>query len=135
MLADYFSLEFEMIGGSLHLTGLPLLLDDFCPWFAGLPVYIVRLATEVDWDNEKLCFDGFSKETAAFYSVKEKKGAQPRFDVGQHGGDMVEWRYTIEHVVYPAVKKILVPPAACLTDRTLLQVANLPDLYKVFERC
>ena len=59
MLADYFSLEFEMIGDSLHLTGLTLLLDDFCPWFGGLPVYIVRLATEMDWDKEMLCFDTF----------------------------------------------------------------------------
>jgi len=135
MLADYFSLELEMIGGSLHLTGLPLLLDDFCPWFGGLPVYIIRLATEVTWDDEKGCFDTFSKETAAFYSVKEKEGAQPRYDMGQHGGDMVDWKFTVEHVVYPAVKKTLVPPAACMTDKTLLQVASLPELYKVFERC
>jgi len=135
MLADYFSLEFEMIGDSLHLTGLPLLLEDFCPWFGGLPLFIIRLATEVDWDTEKSCFDSFAKETAAFYSVREKKGLQPRFDTGQHGGENVDWRHTVEHVVYPAVKKILVTPAACLTDKTLLQVANLPDLYKVFERC
>ena len=32
MLADYFSLEFEMIGDSLHLTGLPLLLDELLVW-------------------------------------------------------------------------------------------------------
>ena len=86
MLADYFSLELEVIGGCLNLTGLPLLLDDFCPWFGGLPVYIVRLATEVNWDDEGLCSDSFAKETAAFYSVKEKEGAQPRYDMGQHGG-------------------------------------------------
>ena len=48
---------------------------------------------------------------------------------------MVDWKYMIEHVVYPAVLKTLVPPSACLTDRTLLQLASLPDLYKVFERC
>ena len=86
MLADYFSLELEVIGGCLNLTFSPLLLDDFCPWFGGLPVYIVRLATEVNWDDEGLCSDSFAKETAAFYSVKEKEGAQPRYDMGQHGG-------------------------------------------------
>ena len=135
MLSDYFSLEMEVIGEDLYLTGLPHLLDDFCPWFGGLPVYLIRLATEVNWEDEKKCFDTFSKETAAFYSVKEKKGFEPRYDLGQHGGDKVDWHYTIEHVVYPAIKKLLVPPAECLTDKTLLQVANLPDLYKVFERC
>ena len=81
------------------------------------------------------CFDILAKDTAAFYSVKEKKGSQPKFDTGQHGGNMVDWKYMIEHVVYPAVLKTLVPPSACLTDRTLLQLASLPDLYKVFERC
>ena len=90
-------------------------------------------ATEVDWDNERLCFDILAKDTAALY--KEKKGSQPKFDTGQHGGNMVDWKYMIEHVVYPAVLKTLVPPSACLTDRTLLQLASLPDLYKVFERC
>ena len=42
-------------------------------------MYIARLATEIDWDKEMLCFDTF------VYSVKEKKGAKPRFDTGQHG--------------------------------------------------
>ena len=42
MLAEYFSLELEMIEGSLYLTGIPMLLENFCPWFGGLPLYIVR---------------------------------------------------------------------------------------------
>jgi DNA mismatch repair protein MLH1 len=29
----------------------------------------------------------------------------------------------------------LLPPKRLAEDGTLLQVANLPDLYKVFERC
>ena len=135
MLAEYFSLELETIEGQLHLTGLPLLLEDFCPWFGGLPLYILRLATEVEWDSEKECFQTFAEETARFYSVGEVKGRSPRYDYGQHGGESTEWSQTVEHTLLPAIKKLLLPPASCMTDRTLVQVANLPDLYKVFERC
>ena len=70
MLAEYFSLEMDVLEGQLHLTGIPLILEDFCPWFGGLPLYIVRLATEVDWEDETNCFDTFSIETAQFYCCK-----------------------------------------------------------------
>ena len=137
MLADYFSLELEVFDGSLHLTGIPLLLEDYCPWFGGLPIYIVRLATEVEWESEKECFESFVQETARFYSCREVPGRSPRFDVGQHGaGDQGHsWQHVVEHVLYPAIKKTLLPPRECLNDKTIIQVANLPDLYKVFERC
>ena len=135
MLADYFSLEMEDIEGSLHLTGIPLLLENYCPWFGGLPNYLCMLATEVDWSDEAKCFESFARETASFYSVREVKRREARFDMGQHSGATGDWKHILEHVVFPAIKKRLLPPKECLNDKTLVQVANLPDLYKVFERC
>ena len=135
MLADYFSLEIEDIEGSLHLTGIPLLLEDYCPWFGGLPNYLCMLATEVNWSDETECFNSFARVTASFYSVREVKGREARFDMGQHGGTTGDWRHIVEHIVFPAIKRRLLPPKECLSDKTLVQVANLPDLYKVFERC
>ena len=44
MLADYFSLEIDAVG---NLKSLPLLLDDYVPNLNGLPMFILRLATEV----------------------------------------------------------------------------------------
>jgi DNA mismatch repair protein MLH1 len=49
--------------------------------------------------------------------------------------DVNSWRQTVEQVIYPAAKQILNPPKICSEDMTFVQVANLPDLYKVFERC
>jgi len=138
MLAEYFSLEMDVLEGQLHLTGIPLILEDFCPWFGGLPLYIVRLATEVDWEDETNCFDTFSIETAQFYCCKEISGQSPRYDLEQHGASDepgLTWQHTVEYVLYPAIRKLLLPPKECLNDRTLVQVANLPDLYRVFERC
>lgn len=33
----------------------------------GLPLYLLRLASEVNWFNEKECFLNFCRETARFY--------------------------------------------------------------------
>ncbi|MEQ2206037.1 hypothetical protein XENOCAPTIV_021414 [Xenoophorus captivus] len=83
-----------------NLTGLPLLLDKYTPIMEGLPMFILRLATEVrspcffskkicgkmygrlevfnagvvqvNWDNEKECFRDFSKECSAFYSIRKQ---------------------------------------------------------------
>jgi DNA mismatch repair protein MLH1 len=43
-------------------------------------------------------------------------------------------RWQVQHVLFPAMRKYLVPPKALL-DRDVVQIANLPDLYRIFERC
>lgn len=45
------------------------------------------------------------------------------------------WKWTVEHVVYKAFRSHLLPPKHFTEDGNILQLANLPDLYKVFERC
>lgn len=46
-----------------------------------------------------------------------------------------KWHWTLEHVLYPAVKKYLLPTKQLFEKRAVLQIASLPELYKVFERC
>jgi len=87
-----------------NLTGLPLLLDRYTPLMEGLPMFVLRLATEVssppppppraalgashvglvlqvNWDNEKECFRDLSRECGMFYSVRKQyvleAGEQP----------------------------------------------------------
>ncbi|KAE8597186.1 hypothetical protein XENTR_v10016382 [Xenopus tropicalis] len=69
MMADYFSLEIDQEG---NLIGLPILLDNYIPPMEGLPLFILRLATEVNWDDEKECFESFSKECSMFYSIRKQ---------------------------------------------------------------
>ena len=38
----------------------------------GLPMYILRLATEVSFADEMSCFDTFARETARFYRFVPK---------------------------------------------------------------
>uniref|UniRef100_A0A667XHZ8 DNA mismatch repair protein MLH1 n=1 Tax=Myripristis murdjan TaxID=586833 RepID=A0A667XHZ8_9TELE len=123
MLEDYFSVEIDQEG---NLTGLPLLLDKFTPVMEGLPMFILRLATEVNWDNEKECFRDFSKECSHFYSIRKQYILEEA---------ELNWRWNVEHVVFKAFRNLFSPPKQFSEDGSVLQIANLPDLYKVFERC
>jgi len=143
MLLDYFSLEIDKEGCVLTL---PLLVDGYVPNLNGLPMFVLRLATEVDWDSEEGCFRTFAQECSRFYAFKtdpyqsednsskdddtteDSDGAKP-------SSSNCSWQWTVEHVLFPAFRTGLVPPSRFAEDGTLLQIANLPDLYKVFERC
>ncbi|CAG0886731.1 unnamed protein product [Darwinula stevensoni] len=121
MLDDYFALE---VSPNKELVSIPLLLasiflENYVPCLEGLPRYLVRLATEVDWSAEKPCLQGICHETASFYAKMKKEN----------------WEWTTEHVVYPAMRQMLSPPKSFASDATFIQVAHLPDLYRVFERC
>jgi DNA mismatch repair protein MLH1 len=136
MLADYFSLE---IDGEGNLIGLPLLIDNYVPPLEGLPIFILRLATEVNWDEEKECFESLSKECAMFYSIRKQYISEETVLSGQQsevsGSTPNSWKWTVEHIVYKAFRSHLLPPKHFTEDGNVLQLANLPDLYKVFERC
>ncbi|KAM8758264.1 DNA mismatch repair protein Mlh1 [Rhynchonycteris naso] len=136
MLADYFSLEINEEG---NLIGLPLLIDNYVPPLEGLPIFILRLATEVNWDEEKECFESLSKECAMFYSIRKQYISEESTLSGQQsegpGSTPNPWKWTVEHIVYKALRSHLLPPKRFTEDGTVLQLANLPDLYKVFERC
>uniref|UniRef100_A0A8C8VNC4 MutL homolog 1 n=1 Tax=Pelusios castaneus TaxID=367368 RepID=A0A8C8VNC4_9SAUR len=136
MLKDYFSLEIDEDG---NLTGLPLLLDNYIPPLEGLPMFILRLATEVNWDEERECFESLSKECALFYSIRKQYIVEESNLTSQQneelGSGSTSWKWTVEHVIYKAFRMHLLPPKHFSEDGNILQLANLPDLYKVFERC
>uniref|UniRef100_A0A452J5U4 DNA mismatch repair protein MLH1 n=1 Tax=Gopherus agassizii TaxID=38772 RepID=A0A452J5U4_9SAUR len=136
MLKDYFSLEIDEDG---NLTGLPLLIDNYVPPLEGLPMFILRLATEVNWDEEKECFESLSKECAMFYSIRMQYIMEESDLTSQQteelGSGSSSWKWTVEHIIYKAFRTHLLPPRHFTEDGNILQLANLPDLYKVFERC
>jgi len=121
MLDDYFSIQVDAEG---RLLALPLLLDDFRPPIVALPLFLIRLATEVNWESERQCLHDISRELARFYSW-----TPPTDDASEADS------FQLEHALFPAIKEQLLPDKAAAEDGTVLQVADLPDLYKVFERC
>ncbi|KAG7334305.1 hypothetical protein KOW79_002712 [Hemibagrus wyckioides] len=130
MLDDYFSMKIDEEG---NLTGLPLLLDNYCPAMEGLPLFILRLATEVNWDSEKDCFHDFTKECSYFYSLRKEYTPEPEAGT-DHADAEPSWQWKVEHILFKAMRSIS-PPKQCSEDGSVLHIAHLPDLYKVFERC
>ncbi|KAM7385890.1 hypothetical protein PAMP_001938 [Pampus punctatissimus] len=132
MLEDYFSVEVDQEG---NLIGLPLLLDKYTPVMEGLPMFILRLATEVNWDNEKQCFRDFCKECSMFYSIRKEYILEAEVAEEQQDSELNSWRWKVEHIIFKAFRTLFSPPKHLSEDGSVLQIANLPDLYKVFERC
>ncbi|TRY55895.1 hypothetical protein DNTS_029136 [Danionella cerebrum] len=130
MLNEYFSLEIDEEG---NLTGLPMLLDNYIPAMEGLPMFILRLATEVNWDKEKECFHGFSVECSHFYSIR--KCYTLEVDPEETQDVEKSWQWKVEHVLFKGFRSLFSPAKHLSEDGSVLQIASLPDLYKVFERC
>jgi len=135
MLNDYFSLNIDQNG---NILTIPMLLDGYVPFLENLPIFVLRLATEIDYEEEEACFRTIAKELARFYAVSIDEDSQ--FDAKQYH-EIAEsdkplkesWMKVIESVVYPALKSKVWPSKSCI--KNFVNVARLPDLYKVFERC
>ncbi|KAI0826460.1 histidine kinase-like ATPase [Irpex lacteus] len=136
MLRDYFLLEITE-GGLVN--SLPLLLKGYVPNLDKLPLFLMRLGPQVNWHSEAECFESFLRELAYFY-VPEPLFCDTSTDSGEaelsesEKTTVTAVRWQIQHLLFPAMAKYMTPPRTLL-DRDVVQVANLPDLYRVFERC
>jgi DNA mismatch repair protein MLH1 len=147
MLEDYFSIRFERrcVQGqsqkqSLWLTGLPIVLQGFSPQPYALPLFLLRLANEVDWTAEMPCFQGICKEIASFYAelpIADSEESSPVDDSTHTNIELIEdeAKFYVKHTLYPVIAHLLVPPKVFASNGSVVKLANLTSLYKVFERC
>jgi len=114
---------------------------------------------KVNWNSEQECFDMFLRELAYFYvpgpgpllvppaaaSTSSPNGDDDDTDAtGDKDDDdhaasnarreEASEKWQIEHVLFPAMKRYMTASKSLLT-RDVVQIASLPDLYRVFERC
>lgn len=120
MLKIYFSMKISPEG---YLLSLPLILRGYIPCMDKLPLFLLRLGTEVDWTEEQSCFDLFSRELAIFYSL----------DAPINQSEHDDYIDKVEHIIFPSFKTHFSAPTKLKPYVT--QLANLNDLYKIFERC
>ncbi|THH32545.1 hypothetical protein EUX98_g1632 [Antrodiella citrinella] len=133
MLSEYFSVKISEDG---NLETIPLLLRDYTPNLDKLPLFLLRLGPQVDWTSERECFDTFLRELAYFYVpeplLPEDPPEEDSAKLMTDAEKAVAWQ--IQHALFPALSRYLAAPKLLL-DRDVVEVANLPDLYRVFERC
>ncbi|OCH93343.1 DNA binding protein [Obba rivulosa] len=131
MLNEYFSLSICANG---NVQSLPLLLKDFTPNLDKLPLFLMRLGPQVNWTSEKDCFDNIFRELAYFYVPEPLLPGSNALTTTEDDAEGKAVKWQIQHVLFPAMARYFVAPKSLL-DRDVVQVANLPDLYRVFERC
>lgn len=148
MLSEYFSinitgntdLEDEAIQfESARMTSIPLLLKGYMPPLSKLPFFVYRLGTKVNWEEEELCFDGIMRQLALLYVPEIVESINPEDqDVSEDQKTVFiskteEMSAVLDNVVFPCIKKRFLAPRDLVRD--IVEIANLPGLYRVFERC
>ncbi|OCF38700.1 DNA mismatch repair protein MLH1 [Kwoniella heveanensis CBS 569] len=155
MIDEYFSLSISDNG---KVETLPMLLTGYTPNLDRLPHFLLCLGTRVNWESEKECFVSFLRELAFFYSPRplsdtpedaasnpNSPGEDPAAASLPSGASEEEisaststeevnhqlWQ--LEHVLFPSFRKHTFWPRDRLVE--VNQVANLPDLFRIFERC
>jgi DNA mismatch repair protein MLH1 len=90
---------------------------------------------KVNWGSEAGCFETFLRELAYFYvpGPLNVTKATDKGDKAQSTEEKAE-RWQIQHILFPTIRRYLMAPKSLL-ERDVVQVASLPDLYRVFERC
>lgn len=164
MLKEYFGIEIDCV--NVRLNTLPLMLKGYIPLLDKLPLFLIRLAFHVDWNQEKPCFRHICRELGYFYAAEEP-WPEPNSELSEDADPL--YLDTLEHIIFPALKDSFFPSSSLLSidsgtlhppnslalvydalpskdisvkeelslkaEAALVQVADLPDLYKVFERC
>ncbi|PON72536.1 DNA mismatch repair protein [Parasponia andersonii] len=66
MLEEYFCIHIDTHG---NLLRLPVVLDQYTPDMDRVPEFVLCLGNDVDWENEKNCFQAISAALANFYAM------------------------------------------------------------------
>lgn len=155
MLEDFFSIKIkkelnqETNIEEVYVETLPMLMEDFEPNLVDLPLFMIRLSTEVEWKEEMLCFDSICREISLFYSIKNKNyteeasgekikstkeptesTSQPKTSSQAEPNE----NWIIEHILYNSFRNMLLPSNEN-EKQTCFKIVDLSKLYKVFERC
>nr|ODN86354.1 DNA mismatch repair protein MLH1 [Cryptococcus depauperatus CBS 7841] len=135
MLDEYFSLSITENG---KVETLPMVLKGYTPNLDRLPHFLLCLGTRVEWKEEKTCFETSLRELAFYYSPRPFDESStdlpnPSDHAIETDQEVTHQLWQLEHVLFPSFRRYTSWPKDKLGDVT--QVANLPDLFRIFERC
>lgn len=142
LLDECFSVRVSEDG---ELTGLPVLLEQHAPSAKAIPELLLSIACDTDWTGERACFSSIASCLADCYALTPLEAADCRNALAVLGDghhvpsnaagkeDRAHWQ--LAHVVFPAIRLFLVPARSLASDGSVVQVASLEHLYRIFERC
>jgi DNA mismatch repair protein MLH1 len=139
MIDEYFSISITPEG---TLESIPMLLKGYTPDLDRLPHFFLCLGTRVNWGEEKECFGSILRELAFFYAPRSldpgndsEENEQEIEGEGEEKEEERHARWQLEHILFPSMRKYTHWKRDSLSNGDLKQVANLPDLFRIFERC
>lgn len=135
MLEEYFSIKVD--GEEQTLETLPAIIPGHSTIvLERLPTFMLRLGSEVDWERERECFEGIAKELALlhvpFFEGESDEGQEP--EQKDPGADSEKLTRVMTQAWLPSMR-CYQPSKDLIANKAVVQVASLPSLYSVFERC
>ena len=128
MLAEYFQIKIDEEG---NLIGLPQIFENNIPDLRRLPLFILNLCTEVNWEEEQSCFNDIALQLAEFYHYQNI----PNDSEFLNEEEMKNREWNVRHLLLPSFRSSFSPPRKFANDGSIIQIASLENLYKIFERC
>ncbi|KAJ2623131.1 DNA mismatch repair protein [Coemansia sp. RSA 1694] len=126
MLEEYFHIKVSDIG---TIETLPMVIRDYSPDYDKLPLFLYNATYSVNWDDEQQFFKSFANVLATLYALEPPLPSDP-----QSATD--EYQLVVEHRIMPSLKgSSFWASNNLLTENALVQLVDLPDLYRIFERC
>lgn len=126
MYREYFSVIFEEESNDLRLKRLPMLLNEYTPSLNKLPLLLYKLYKKINYEDEEECLDGILKQISLWYV--------PEIIPQENIAERDALNLVLENTILPMLKtKNFLPTKSLISD--IIEIANLPGLYKIFERC
>jgi DNA mismatch repair protein MLH1 len=144
MLNEYFSLEME----EGKLVAVPQILDNYVPPMHRIPELLYGVAESLVLQTEVECLQNVGIEIALFNSTcqeweiierdlvyDESQEDESAKSSGAHGYSKQRLSWTIQHIIFPALRLMFLPPTEFTEDGSVMEIASLSELYQSFERC
>ncbi|XBW35107.1 hypothetical protein QEN19_000670 [Hanseniaspora menglaensis] len=126
MFKEYFNINIIEEDEDIRITQLPILLPEYTPSLTKLPLFLYKLGLKVNYEEEEACLKGILKELSLWYipEIIPQDEIKKRSDLD----------HILESLIIPMLRtKNFLPTKALVND--IIEIANLPGLYKIFERC
>ena len=139
MYQEYFQISITQHNGEYYLNTLPMILRGIQPVMDKIPFFLYRLGNAVNYEAEKECLQGIMQQIALLYipEIIDPSSNQelepPDIDNETTLNKRDKINGLLENFIFPQLRqKFLVTKN--LSD-SIIQIADLPGLYKIFERC
>lgn len=132
-MADMFKEYFQLEVKDRKVYMLPLLMKDVAPSFTKLPFFFYRLGAKVNYTEEKECLHDIMCQLALLYIPERIVPIETEEGKQLAARDAEILNHKLENSIFPALRLRFIAPDTLQAQ--ISQVADLPGLYRVFERC